>query len=148
LPHVDCVQTVDSAELGRRLDTRLEALGRRLDVLIQVNVSAEASKSGVSIAQVPALLADLAECPSLRVRGYMTIGLNSSDLSAVRVGYRALTAFRNHALARGLEGAELATELSMGMSGDFAAAIAEGATMVRIGSAVFGPRAPVRPASA
>ena len=75
----------------------------------------------------------------------MTIGLNSPDLDAVRAGYRALTAFRDDALVRGLDGAEGATELSMGMSADFAAAIAEGASMVRVGSAVFGRRAVASP---
>ncbi len=140
LPHVQCVQTVDSAELARRLDDRVGRLGRTLDVLIQVNVSGEGSKSGVGLSDAPALLAELARLDRLRVKGYMTIGLNSPDLSAVRAGYRALRTFRDDALARGLPGAEQATELSMGMSGDFPAAIAEGATMVRIGSAVFGRR--------
>ncbi len=140
LPHVSCVQTVDSADLGRRLHNRITALGRTLDVLIQVNVSAEASKSGVTLGQAPALLAELAGFHGLRVTGFMTIGLNSPDKSAVRAGYRALTAFRDDVATRGLAGAETATELSMGMSGDFAEAIAEGATLVRVGSAVFGAR--------
>ena len=122
-------------------------LDRQLDVLVQVNVSGEASKSGLPIAEVPALLADLARLPRLRVTGYMTIGLNSPDRAAVRAGYRSLAGFRDDALARALPGAEQATELSMGMSGDFADAIAEGATMVRVGSAVFGSRASIVPGS-
>ncbi len=140
LPHVSCVQTLDSAELARRLNARAEVLQRTLDVLIQVNVSGEPSKSGVPLGGVPALLAQVARFPALRIRGYMTIGLNSPDLPAVRAGYRALAAFRDQAVAAGLDGAEHATQLSMGMSGDFAEAIAEGATMVRVGSAVFGRR--------
>jgi pyridoxal phosphate enzyme (YggS family) len=140
LPHVSCVQTLDSGALAHRLDTRAAALGRRLDVLIQVNVSGEPSKSGVAVAEIPALLEQAANCRHLRVRGYMTIGLNSDDRAAVRAGYRALTTFRDDALQRGLGGAEQATELSMGMSGDFQDAIAEGATIVRVGSAVFGSR--------
>jgi pyridoxal phosphate enzyme (YggS family) len=147
LPHVSCVQTVDSAELARRLNGRAALLERTLDVLIQVNVSGEKSKNGVTLAEVPSLLADVAVYPALRIRGYMTIGLNSPDIAAVRAGYRALAAFRDDALTRGIAGAELATELSMGMSGDFRAAIAEGSTMVRVGSAVFGrrPSLPVPP---
>lgn len=148
LRSVTCVQTVDSPQLARRLDDRARALGRELAVFLQVNVSGEDSKSGVTLAAVPALLGELAAMDRLRVRGYMTIGLNSGDLPAVRAGYRALAQFRDGALARGLPGAELATELSMGMSGDFAAAIAEGATMVRVGSAVFGRRSPGMPAGA
>ncbi len=145
LPHVSCVQTVDSADLGRRLNARAQLLGRTLDVLLQVNVSGETSKSGVTFDDLPRLLADVGNYGALRIRGYMTIGLNSPDLSAVRAGYRALADFRDDALHRGLHGAAAATELSMGMSGDFAEAIAEGATMVRVGSAVFGRRAPTAP---
>ena len=140
LPLVGCVQTVDSADLGARLDRRSSAIGRTLDVLVQVNVSGEPTKSGAPLYEVPRLLADLAGCSALRVRGYMTIGLNSPDRSAVRAGYRALTEFRDDAQRRGLPGAADAVELSMGMSGDFEDAITEGATMVRVGSAVFGRR--------
>lgn len=140
LPHVTCVQTVDSVELGRRLDVRIAALDRTLDVFVQVNVSGESTKSGVGLAALPELLAGLAPLSTLRVRGYMTIGLHSADLGAVRAGYRRLTEFRDRAQAGGMPGAEQAFELSMGMSGDFVEAIAEGATMVRVGSAVFGHR--------
>jgi pyridoxal phosphate enzyme (YggS family) len=145
LPHVSCIETVDSIDLAQRLDARLAAPERQLDVLVQVNVSGEPSKSGVTIADVPALLEAIAGLPRLRVTGYMTIGLNSADVGAVRAGYRSLTAFRDDALVRGLRGADRATELSMGMSGDFADAIAEGATIVRVGSAVFGSRPPIVP---
>ena len=145
LPHVTCMQTVDSAELAHRLDSRLAAVGRRLEVMLQVNVSGEQSKSGLPLQQIPALLGELAGCSRLRVTGYMTIGLNSPDVGAVRAGYRSLATFRDDALADGLPGAQDATALSMGMSGDFAEAIAEGATMVRVGSAVFGTRPPVGP---
>lgn len=147
LPNVSCIQTVDSIDLAERLDAKLAGLGRRLDVLLQVNVSGEASKSGLAVPEVPPLLAAVARLRHLRVTGYMTIGLNSPDVAAVRAGYRSLTAFRNDALDRGLPGAEYATELSMGMSGDFADAIAEGATIVRVGSAVFGSRPPNLPDS-
>ena len=140
LPHVTCVQTVDSSELATRLDARIAALGRTLDVLLQVNVSDEASKSGVALDELPALLAAVGACEHLRIRGYMTIGLNSPDLAAVRAGYRSLTEFRDRARTAGWDGAEHAVELSMGMSGDFTEAISEGATIVRVGSAVFGRR--------
>lgn len=143
LDHIDCLQTLDSAELAGRLDSRLAARDRQLEVMIQVNVSGEASKSGVTPDRALDLVAEVARFPRLTVSGFMTIGLNSPDTSAVRAGYRELAELRDSAVAQRVPGAENATELSMGMSGDFAAAIAEGATMVRLGSAVFGQRAPI-----
>jgi len=140
LPHISCLQTLDSVELARKLDARLDILDRQLDVLLQVNVSGEESKSGVPPAEAADLLGALAQFPRLTVRGYMTIGLNSPDRSAVRAGYRRLAELRESAMAAGIPGASGAVELSMGMSGDFADAIAEGATIVRLGSAVFGER--------
>ena len=143
LDHINCLQSLDSADLAARLDSRLEARDRQLDVLIQVNVSGEVSKSGVAPDRALDLVAEVARFPRLTVRGFMTIGLNSPDTSAVRAGYRRLAELRASAIAQRVPGAGNATELSMGMSGDFAVAIAEGATMVRLGSAVFGRRAPV-----
>jgi pyridoxal phosphate enzyme (YggS family) len=137
---VDCLESLDSIGSARKLDARLAARGLDLDVLIQVNVSAEESKSGVAPERALELLAEVAELPRLSVRGFMTIGLNSADRGAVRAGYRALAGLREAAVASRLPHADLVRELSMGMSGDFADAIAEGATIVRIGSAVFGPR--------
>jgi pyridoxal phosphate enzyme (YggS family) len=140
LDHINCLQTLDSADLAARLDSRLAARDRQLDVLIQVNVSGEDSKSGVAPDRALELVAEVAGFPRLTVRGFMTIGLNSPDIPAVRAGYRQLAELREAAVAQRVPGGENATELSMGMSGDFAAAIAEGATMVRLGSAVFGHR--------
>jgi len=140
---VDCLESLDSIELARKLDLRLDARGLDLDVLIQVNVSAEESKSGVAPDRALELLAEVAGLPRLSVRGFMTIGLNSADRGAVRAGYRELAGLREAAVASRVPHAELVRELSMGMSGDFADAIAEGATIVRIGSAVFGQRPPV-----
>lgn len=140
IDHIDCLQTLDSADLARRLDARLEPRAKKLDVLIQVNVSGEDTKSGVAPERALDLLADVAGLPWLTVRGFMTIGLNSPDRGAVRAGYARLRELRDAALAQGIPGGDRATGLSMGMSGDFADAIAEGATIVRLGSAVFGRR--------
>jgi pyridoxal phosphate enzyme (YggS family) len=140
LPHISCLQTLDSVELAGKLNARLDILDRQLDVLLQVNVSGEESKSGVRPTDAVDMLAALAQFPRLTVRGYMTIGLNSPDRSAVRAGYRNLRELRDSAMTAGVPGAAGAVELSMGMSGDFADAIAEGATIVRVGSAVFGER--------
>lgn len=143
LDHVDCVQSVDSVALAGRLDRRCAALGRALDVMVQVNVSGEASKSGVAPDAVDELVAAVLAAEHLRLTGFMTIGLRSDDRSAVRAGYAELAAIRDRVHGSGVPGARRAVELSMGMSGDWADAIAEGATMVRVGSAVFGARPPV-----
>lgn len=143
LPWISCLQSLDSVSLAERLDrvlaTRIEAgddpQDRVLDVMVQVNVSGEGSKFGVRPEATAELLDAIADLPRLRSAGLMTIGLNSTDIAAVRRGYAVLRALRDDLLPGG--------ELSMGMSGDFAAAIAEGATIVRIGSAAFGSRPPI-----
>ena len=139
LPVITCLQTLDSLALARRVDARLDVLGRELDVLVQVNVSGEESKAGVDPAAAPELLAAVADLPRLRLRGLMTIGLNSPDRGAVRAGYRTLAELAEPA-EHWRAGGGQPVELSMGMSGDFTDAIAEGATMVRLGAAVFGAR--------
>jgi len=137
---VDCLQTLDSADLAKRLHRRLEAVDGTLEVMVQVNVSGEATKSGVAPDRAADLVRTVGDLPRLKLRGYMTIGLNSPDRTAVRSGYAKLRALRDRLAESGLPGTADATELSMGMSGDFPDAIAEGATIVRLGSAVFGRR--------
>lgn len=142
--HADCVQTVDSLELAERLSRLCVEAGRELAVMIQVNVSGEASKAGVEPGQALALASAVQALAALTVTGFMTIGLNSPDEAAVRAGYATLRDIRDQALIRSERG-ELALreawELSMGMSQDLEWAIAEGATMVRVGTAVMGHRA-------
>jgi len=135
-PFVTCVESVDSAAIARRLDRRCAALGRDLDVMVQVNVSGEATKSGVGPDDAPALAAEVATLPRLRLVGFMTIGLNAPDAGRVRAGYARLREVRD-AVVREIPAAR---ELSMGMSGDLELAVAEGATIVRVGTAVFGAR--------
>lgn len=141
--HADCVQTVDSFALAERLSRLCVDAGRDLDIMIQVNVSGEATKAGVAPSEALALATAAQALPSLTVTGFMTIGLNSPDEVAVRAGYASLAAIRDEALIRSERG-ELplreAWELSMGMSHDLEWAIAEGATIVRIGTAVMGNR--------
>jgi pyridoxal phosphate enzyme (YggS family) len=131
---VSCIQTVDSAGLAGRLSRRVVATGSDLEVFVQVNVSGEDTKSGVSPSGAAALVDAVTDAPGLRLRGYMTIGLNSPDPGAVRAGFATLRELRDRL---GVPGAD---ELSMGMTGDYLAAIAEGATIVRLGSAIFGAR--------
>ena len=145
LPLVDCVESVDDADLAARLAERAAAAGRRLDVLAQVNVSGEDSKAGVAPERIQDLVGAIAAYDALQLRGLMTIGLNSPDSAAVRAGFELLAELRDQIAgpAGGESGAVLPV-LSMGMSNDFELAIAAGATEVRIGSAAFGARPPVR----
>ncbi len=130
------VQSLDRIELADALQRRLEAGQRSIDVLVQVKTSDEPSKSGVPPAELPAFLDRLGDYPNLRLRGLMTVAVNSDDEQRVRLCFRGLRELRDQARERG----HALPRLSMGMSGDFPLAIAEGATEVRIGSAIFGAR--------
>ena len=125
----DCVQTVDNAALGAALSRHATAQGRLLRVLIEVRLGGEATKAGVEPDQLPALL-DALRVPSLVVDGLMTVP-PPGDPESARPHFRALREWRDRL---GLP------ELSMGMTDDFELAIEEGATMVRVGRAIFGPR--------
>lgn len=139
LRYVSCVQSVDRIELADRMQHRLETLDRTVDVLIQVNVSGEDSKSGVSPTDAPDIAREIARRDRLRITGLMTIGLRSDDPEAIRPGYRSLRTTAERIADDDLDGVGM-TVLSMGMSADLHVAIAEGATMVRVGSGVFGAR--------
>lgn len=130
------VQSLDRLELAEALDRRLQHEGRSLDVLVQVKTSSEPSKHGLAPEELPGFLEQLRDYPSLRVRGLMTMAVQSSDPAPVRACFSLLRRLRDEAVAQGHE----LDRLSMGMSGDFALAIAEGATEVRIGTAIFGQR--------
>jgi PLP dependent protein len=131
----DLIQAVDRGKLARALDAAAARLGKVQDVLIQVNQAGEATKSGVEPAAAPALLQEVSRLPHLRVLGLMTMPPWFPDPEAARPYFKALRVLRDH--LRGLTGLPL-TELSMGMSGDFAVAVEEGATLVRVGTAIFG----------
>jgi PLP dependent protein len=133
----DLIHAVDRLKLAQALDAAAARLGKVQDVLIQVNQAGEATKSGVEPAAAPALLQEIARLPHLRVLGLMTMPPWFPDPEAARPYFKALRELRDH--LRGLTGLPL-TELSMGMSGDFAVAVEEGATLVRVGTAIFGSR--------
>lgn len=136
LRSVDAVDTIDRASIVSALDSRLN---RTLPVMIQVNVSQEESKSGCNLNDASALVELIQESSHLQLTGFMTVGLNSDDERAVRRAYANLRELRDRMAADlGLATTEL--HLSMGMSGDLEWAVAEGATIVRLGTAIFGPR--------
>lgn len=133
------VQSLDRLGLAVELERRLQAIGRGLDVLVQVNTSGESTKYGLPPADVPAFLRELTAFHALNVRGFMTLAVFSPEEARVRKCFRALRTVRDRARDSAPQGAAL-SELSMGMSGDFVWAIEEGATIVRIGQAIFGAR--------
>lgn len=130
------VQSLDRLELAEALDRRLQHEGRAIDVLVQVKTSTEPSKYGLPPEQLPGFLDMLRGYDTLRVRGLMTLAIHSSEPLEVRACFRLLRELRDRAIAQG-HGIQ---RLSMGMSGDFPLAIAEGASEVRIGTAIFGNR--------
>lgn len=136
---IDCLQSLDSVELMHKLDQLLLAAGRSLAIMVQVNTSQEASKSGLNPDKVADFLRELRKYDTLKMKGFMTIGLFDADTEAVRPSYTRLKMIRDRAVAEGLIAPD-GGELSMGMSGDLETAIEEGATMLRVGSAIFGAR--------
>jgi len=139
LRFASCVQSVDRVALVDKLKHRLTPEERRLDVFIQVNTSGEASKFGVTPREAPALTDAVQGAERLSLRGLMTIGKLGSSPEAARPSFAVLHALRDELLANGTLQSHQ-TELSMGMSSDFEIAIEEGATLVRVGSAIFGER--------
>jgi hypothetical protein len=134
----DVVETLDAAGLGAELDRRARALGRRLAVLFQVNLSGEPQKGGVAPEALPALLEASGAWRALEPIGLMTLPAAAPDPEAARPTFARLRELLAKAPPTP-RGARL-RELSMGMSSDFEVAIEEGATIVRVGSAIFGPR--------
>ena len=132
----DWVQTVDRIRIARRLSDQRPAFLAPLNVCLQVNLSGESTKSGVEISEVADLAAEVANLPRLRLRGLMAIPRPCTGLDEQRATLRPLAEAYERLRA---DGHPLDT-LSMGMTDDLEAAVAEGSTMVRIGTAVFGPR--------
>ena len=132
----ELVHSVDRYGLGEAIARRARALGIVQDVLIEVNVAGEASKHGVEPAGVARLAEEVAGLDGVAVRGLMAIPPRTADPEGTRQYFRDLAALRD-SVAGAVPGA---TELSMGMSADFEQAIEEGATIVRVGEAIFGPR--------
>ena len=135
----DWIHSVDRLELAQELDKRAGQNGRRLNVLIEVNVSGEASKSGAEPAQVLELAGQMAALPNLSVRGLMTMPPYSDEPETSRPYFQSLRKLRDEIKTASIPNVRM-DELSMGMTDDFAVAIEEGATIIRVGRAIFGAR--------
>lgn len=135
-PHFDWVHSVEREKIARRLSEQRPSNLPPLNVCIQVNVSDESSKSGLQPAAVPTLAHAVADLPNLHLRGLMCIPAPAEDFDAQRAPFRQLRELQEQLVREGLR----LDTLSMGMSADLEAAIAEGSTMVRVGTDIFGAR--------
>lgn len=133
----DCIESVDSLKLAARLDAIAGETGRVMPVLLEVNLGGEESKSGIDAGEALQVCEQIARMPNLSLLGLMTVPPFLEDLEEVRPFFRRLRALRDE--AAGAVGPQF-KDLSMGMSHDFEVAIEEGATLVRIGTAIFGAR--------
>jgi hypothetical protein len=138
-PWIHLIHAVESLSLVRELDRRAEEVGRILDVLIEVNTTGETTKYGMSPDAVAGFIQSLEEFSHIRVGGLMTIGPFLPDPEGSRPMFRRLRQLRDELTRRPQHNVEL-HHLSMGMTGDFEVAIEEGATIIRIGTAIFGSR--------
>ena len=136
---VDMIQSADSAELLTLIDRQAEKLGLIQPVLLEVNIGGEASKSGVAPGELPALLEQISTLSHVQVRGLMTIPPMEEKTGGNRAYFARMQQLFVDIRAKKYDNVLMA-ELSMGMSGDFEDAVREGATLVRVGSAIFGPR--------
>jgi pyridoxal phosphate enzyme (YggS family) len=132
------LHSLDNRKIAEALDRHLQEAGLGLDVFVQVNSSGEESKYGLAPADVPAFAAALADLASLRVRGLMTLAVFSNDQDQVRTCFEVMRSLQQR-LQQDVDATRFA-ELSMGMSGDYELAIEHGATTVRVGEGIFGPR--------
>jgi len=136
---VTTIHSVDRFSLAEEIDRQWAKTGKVCDILLQVNVSGENSKSGTTAADATALVKDSSTLSSLRIRGLMTMPPFFDEPELARPYFRELKELADAIARENIPGVSM-KELSMGMSGDFEVAIEEGATLVRIGSAIFGDR--------
>lgn len=135
----DYIHSVDRIDLARELDKKAGQIGRRINILIEVNVSGEKTKNGIPADAAITLIKDISRMQNLSVRGLMTMAPYSTNPEDARPYFRALKNLRDSIISKGITGTHM-DELSMGMTDDFEVAIEEGATIVRIGRAIFGER--------
>lgn len=143
---VSLIHSVDSARLLQAIETQADKLGLRQDILLEVNVAGEASKGGVSPEELPRLAELALACPHIRLRGLMAIPPVSTVSGANRKYFSQIRNLFVDIMSKMSDNQYNMDCLSMGMSADYEDAVAEGATLVRVGTALFGPRPPMSPA--
>ncbi len=135
----DYVHSVDRLDLAAEIDKRAGRAGRQINILIEINVSGEKTKNGIPAGKAVALLQDLSAMQHIAVKGLMTMAPYSDDPETSRPYFRELKNLQQNIIRAGIAGIHM-EELSMGMTDDFDVAVEEGATLVRIGRAIFGER--------
>jgi pyridoxal phosphate enzyme (YggS family) len=135
----DLIHSVDSLKLARELDKQARRQNKVQPILIQVNIAEEKSKSGITEQAAPQLIHEVSRCDNLSIRGLMTMPPFFNAPEKVRPYFKALRQLATRIRAMNIGGVTM-TELSMGMTGDFEVAVEEGATIVRVGTAIFGER--------
>jgi hypothetical protein len=135
-PWIECIHTVDSIGIGQEISRQASKSGRKLDILVETNTSGETSKFGAKPESTLNLIKELTLLPNVNVLGLMTIGLFLPDPEGSRPSFQLLGELKKNAQKEGVP----LKHLSMGMTNDFEVAIEEGATMIRIGTAIFGGR--------
>ena len=139
IDHVVMIHSVDSLRLARQIDAEAAKSGKVMDVLLEVNIEAETSTFGVSAEEAPELALQISELSHVRIRGLMTIAPYVEDPEENRIHFRNLRALAVDIKSKNIDNVSM-DELSMGMTGDYEVAIEEGATMIRVGTGIFGAR--------
>lgn len=137
--YFDLIHTVDKLKLAKEIDKQAAKLDKVQDILIQVNIAREATKSGADAKELMELVRQISQLSHVRIRGLMCMPPFFDDPEEARPYFKQVREISREIEASGIEGVEMA-ELSMGMSNDFEVAIEEGATLVRVGTAIFGSR--------
>lgn len=139
IKYADCIESVDRLELAEKLSKKLQTENKTMDILIQVNTSAEESKFGCKPEEALSLTEKISQLPFLNIKGLMTIGIFSNDMDKVRSCFKLLNKIKEKIKAKNLDNVSMEV-MSMGMTGDLEIAIEEGSTLIRVGTAIFGKR--------
>lgn len=137
--NITCIQSIDSFDLAQKLHKQLTLRNQTMEIFVQINTSNEESKFGVNPEEAIDLVTKITTLDTLHIKGLMTIGLFTTDEVKIRACFKKLKNLQQQLLAMNIPGVDI-RELSMGMSGDLEIAIEEGATIVRVGTAIFGER--------
>ena len=137
--YFDLIHSVDSFKLAKEIDKQAEKRGKMQKILVQINIAEESTKSGIGADEAVSLVSDISRLENLAVKGLMTLPPFFNQPEKVRPYFRNLALIRDQIRTESIPNIEM-SELSMGMTGDFGVAIEEGATLVRIGTAIFGGR--------